>query len=170
MLLQILIHTPTWVFALFALLLWMGITQLFPRRASLARITVMPVVMTALAVYGVVSAFADTPWALAAWATMALLVGAATLRLAPASTAQYNPQARSFSLPGSGVPLALMMGIFFFRYAVAVVQAVKPGILDTAPAAVVVAATYGVFSGLFMARALRLSGLLKPWQAAPRNA
>ena len=50
------------------------------------------------------------------------------------------------------------------------IQAVKPGILDTAPAAVVVAATYGVFSGLFMARALRLSGLLKPWQAAPRNA
>ena len=47
MLLQILAHTPAWVFALFALLLWMGITQLFPRRASLARITVMPVVMTA---------------------------------------------------------------------------------------------------------------------------
>ena len=46
----------------------------------------------------------------------------------------------------------------------------EAGILDTAPAAVVVAATYGVFSGLFMARALRLSGLLKPWQAAPRNA
>ena len=61
MLLQILAHTPAWVFALFTLLLWMGITQLFPRRASLARITVMPVVMTALAVYGVVSAFADTP-------------------------------------------------------------------------------------------------------------
>ena len=90
MLLQILTHTPTWVFALFAVLLWMGITQLFPRRASLTRITVMPVVMTALAVYGVVSAFADTPWALAAWATMALLVGAATCSRSPCRKGRYS--------------------------------------------------------------------------------
>ena len=78
------------LFALFGVLLWVGIQQLFPRRAGLTRVTVMPVVMTALAVYGVVSAFADTPWALAAWAATALLVGAATLLLAPASTAQIS--------------------------------------------------------------------------------
>ena len=88
----------------------------------------------------------------------------------PSRRVAYDASTAQFTVPGSWMPLALMMGIFFFRYAVAVVQAVKPGILDTAPAAVVVAATYGVFSGLFMARALRLSGLLKPWQAAPRSA
>ena len=160
MLLQILAHTPAWVFALFALLLWMGITQLFPRRASLARITVMPVVMTALAVYGVVSAFADTPWALAAWATMALLVGAATLLLAPASTAQnqphYNPQTRSFSLPGSGVPLALMMGIFTTKYAVGVALSLHPALEHDTLVALGISTLYGVFSGSFIARARRL--------------
>ena len=174
MLLQILAHTPAWVFALFALLLWMGITQLFPRRASLARITVMPVVMTALAVYGVVSAFADTPWALAAWAATALLVGAATLLLAPASTAQnqpqYNPQARSFSLPGSGVPLALMMGIFTTKYAVGVALSLHPALAHDTLVALGISSLYGVFSGSFIARALRLWRLTLAAHAAPTAA
>ena len=170
MLLQILAHTPAWVFALFAVLLWVGIQQLFPRRASLARITVMPVVMTALAVYGVVSAFADTPWALAAWATMALLVGAATLRLAPASTAQYNPQTRSFSLPGSGVPLALMMGIFTTKYAVGVALSLHPALEHDTLVALGISTLYGVFSGSFIARALRLWRLALAAHAAPATA
>lgn len=156
MLLQILAHTPTWVFALFAVLLWVGIQQLFPRRASLTRITVMPVVMTVLAVYGVVSAFADTPWALAAWAATALLVGAATLLLAPASTAQYQPQTRSFSLPGSGVPLALMMGIFITKYAVGVALSLHPALAHDTLVALGISSLYGIFSGSFIARALRL--------------
>ena len=156
MLLQILTHTPTWVFALFAFLLWMGISQLFPRRASLARITVMPVAMAALAVFGVVSAFADTPWALAAWAATALLAGAAILRLAPASTAQYNPQTRSFSLQGSVVPLALMMGIFITKYAVGAALSLHPALAHDTLVALAISSLYGAFSGSFVARALRL--------------
>ena len=123
-----------------------------------------------LAVYGVVSAFADTPWALAAWATMALLVGAATLRLAPASTAQYNPQARSFSLPGSGVPLALMMGIFTTKYAVGVALSLHPALEHDTLVALGISTLYGVFSGSFIARALRLWRLALAAHAAPTAA
>ena len=95
-------------------------------------------------------------WALAAWAAAALLVGVATLRLAPASTAQYNPQARSFSLPGSGVPLALMMGIFCTKYALGVTLALQPALAREAAFALGLSALYGAFSGVFAARAARL--------------
>ena len=39
MLLQILANTPKWVFALFAALLWLGLSQLLTRRVGLSRIT-----------------------------------------------------------------------------------------------------------------------------------
>ena len=93
-----------------------------------------------------------------------------SLAWVPSRRLAYDASTARFTVPGSWMPLALMMGIFFFKFAVAVALAIKPGILDTTPAAVMVAATYGVFSGLFMARALCLSGLMKPLQGAPRNA
>jgi ABC-type phosphate transport system permease subunit len=72
MLYEILTHTPAWVFALFALLLWLGATQLTGRRVGLRRTLVMPVVMIGLSLYGVLSAFKDQPLAAAAWAAAAL--------------------------------------------------------------------------------------------------
>ena len=63
-----------------------------------------------------------------------------------------------------------MMGIFFFKYAVAVAHAVEPGVLDATTAVVVVFGTYGVFSGLFMARALRVLGVMKQQRLVERSA
>ena len=170
MITQILTHTPLWVFGLFFGLVYLGCVQSRTRQVSRSRLIVLPIAMLGWSLYSVWSTFDTHLTALAAWACAWGTVVAIGLARGPSRTASYGAATTQFTVAGSWLPLALMMGIFFFRYAVAVVQAVKPGILDTAPAAVVVAATYGVFSGLFMARALRLSGLLKPWQAAPRSA
>ena len=58
---QIIIHTPVWVWALLALLLWLGIKQSRPGQPSLLRITVMPLVLTSLSLSGTVSAFGSAP-------------------------------------------------------------------------------------------------------------
>ena len=76
MLLQILAHTPKWVFALFAALLWLGLNQLLTRRLGLSRITLLAAGMAAFSFYGTVSAFAAVPTALFAW-----LAGAAAVAL-----------------------------------------------------------------------------------------
>src|SRR4030095_9490068 len=55
MLIQILLHTPKWVYALFAALLWLGLRQLLAGSASLTRVTLLPIAMTGLSVYGVAS-------------------------------------------------------------------------------------------------------------------
>ena len=47
MLLQILANTPKWVFALFAALLWLGLSQLLTRRVGLSRITGLAIGMSA---------------------------------------------------------------------------------------------------------------------------
>jgi hypothetical protein len=169
MLIQIITHTPTWVFGLLALLLWLGGRQLRAGQVSLVRMVVMPVAMAGLSVYGVWSAFGGTPLAALAWALALLAVCALALLLAPPTGARYHPESRSFSMPGSALPLALMMGIFFTKYAVGVALVMHPGLARETTVALAVSALYGAFSGGFAARALRLWRLVlrTPADAAP---
>ena len=57
---------------------------------------------------------------------------------------------------GSVVPLALMMGIFFTKYVVAVQLAMHPHLAHQTDVALVVGSLYGAFSGIFAARGIRL--------------
>ena len=163
MLTQIFLHTPKWVFVLFAALVWLGAKQLFANSVGLGRVTVMPIVMTGLSIFGVTSAFGDSPTALLAWAATALVALTLVLqRGLPAST-RYAPASRTFHLAGSAVPLALMMGIFFTKYAVGVLLAMHPELSRQSGFALGIGALYGVFSGIFAARSLRL------WKLAIRE-
>lgn len=156
MMIQILLHTPRWVFVLFFALLALGVQQLFARQVTLRRVSLLPVLMTGLAVYGVVSAFAAQPLALAAWAAGAAAVTALVMRLPLSAEVQYDPATRRFSLPGSAVPLALMMGVFFTKYAAGVTLSMSPQLATQATFAIGLSAVYGVLSGLFIGRAARL--------------
>ena len=159
MLMQILIHTPLWVFALFLLLLWLGMRQLLTSQVKLSRVTLLPLAMVGLSLYGVASAFGQSPGgprALAGWAVgVAVLATIVLLRPLPTGV-RYNAARRRFQLPGSAVPLMLMMGIFFTKYAVGVKLALDPALAQQAGFALAVGTVYGAFSGIFAARAARL--------------
>lgn len=165
MLTLIISHTPTWVFALFAALLALGLSQLRTRTASRARVTAMPVAMLVLAVTGVVSAFGlgrDGLLALLVWATGAVLVGRRVASLQNPAGTGYDPVLKQFALPGSAVPLVLIMGIFCTKYAVGVTLGFHPELAQHEAFALGVSGLYGVFSGIFAARALRLWRLSQP--------
>jgi hypothetical protein len=156
MLLQILAHTPRWVFVLFFVLVWYGAKQLFANTVSLFRLTLMPVAMTGLSIYGLLSAFGDSPYALLGWAAGAAALAAFVLQRALPATTRYDAATRRFHLAGSGVPLALMMGIFFTKYGVGVTLVMHPAFAHQAGFTLGIATLYGAFSGIFLARALRL--------------
>ena len=167
---QILSHTPLWVFGLFFGLVYLGYLQSRTRRVSRGRLIVLPLAMLAWSLYSVWSTFDAHLTALAAWACAWVAVVAIALVRVPSRRASYDAATRQFTVAGSWVPLALMMGIFFFKYAVAVVHAMKPGVLGTTTAVVVVAGTYGLFSGMFMARALRVLAVMKRQRLVERSA
>ena len=162
MLMQILLHTPRWVFFLFAALLVLGLSQLAGRQAGLRKVSILPLAMLGLSFYGVVSAFAGQPWAVLGW--LVALTGAAAAvssRPLPQGTA-YEPATRMFALPGSATPLALMMGIFFTKYAVGVALVMSPALGQQAGFAWAISALYGALSGVFLGRAMRLWRLALP--------
>ncbi|MFT3717388.1 MAG: hypothetical protein QM782_01535 [Pseudorhodoferax sp.] len=170
MLLQILTHTPAWVFAVFALLAWLGGRQLRPGSTPLARAAALPLAMAVLAAYGVATAFgrsgAGLP-ALAGWAAAAALALAAAGRMPLHPAVRYDAGTRRFHQPGSAVPLALMMGVFATKYAIGVTLALHPGVAHQAGFAVGIGTLYGLFSGVFAGRALRLVRLAMRRHAPP---
>ena len=163
MLLQILIHTPKWVFAVFALLLWLGGKQLLAGRVSLSRTTLVPLAMVAFSAFGVSSAFGAAALPLAGWAGATLVLLALVLARPLPHTTRYDAATRSFQVAGSVVPLVLMMGIFFTKYVVGVTLAMHPELAHQPSFALGVSTLYGAFSGIFAARALRL------WKLALRS-
>ena len=158
-------RTPAWVWGLLAALLALGISQLFDRQLTLGRVIVTPIAMLGLALYGIFSAFGNggqlgtvmLTWLIAAAASIAVM-----LRLpAPAGTA-YDAHDGQFSVPGSAVPLLLILGIFLVKYIVGVELAMQPAQARDASFALPIALMYGAFNGIFAGRALRLLRLASP--------
>lgn len=153
----ILRNTPTWVWALLAGLLVLGATQLRDRTASLARVSLLPVTMTAFSVWGTFTALGGSPLfakVLGVWLAAAVVLFAA---LAPGrAAAQYDPVQRTYALPGSIVPLLLIAGIFLVKYVVGVELAMAPRLVQDTQYALTVAGLYGAFTGIFVGRAARL--------------
>ena len=153
----ILRNTPAWVWSLFAGLVAVGVSQLRDRTAGVGRVWLLPVGMTLFSVGSTLSALGGSPRlavAVVAW----VLAGALTFGLvAPgAATAQYDPVLRSYRLPGSAVPLLLILGIFLVKYVVGVELAMAPRLLQDAGFVLLVAILYGAFTGVFIGRAARL--------------
>lgn len=155
--------TPTWVWGLATGLAVLGASQLKDRSASLTRVSLMPVVMTSFSVWGTLSAFGNSPLlaqAFAAWAAAAAVVFALVARL-PAQ-ARYDAASRRYAIPGSVVPLLLMVGIFLVKYVVGVDLTMAPQLMRDPSYALTIAALYGAFTGLFIGRATRLWKLALP--------
>ncbi|MFI4927332.1 MAG: DUF6622 family protein [Burkholderiales bacterium] len=147
-------NTPKWVWGLLAFLLALGISQLRDRTVSVARASIMPVAMTALSLWGMLAAFGNSPLlasALGVWIVCAGLVYAAVATLRTKAT--YDPATRTYALPGSVVPLALVLGIFLVKYFVGVELAMAPALTRDTQYALTVAAIYGAFTGMFIGRA-----------------
>lgn len=156
---QILGNTPRWVWGLLAALLWLGLSQALPRTVGLRRVTVMPLAMTAFSIYGLFTAFGTSGWlaqTVAVWLLAAAVVLALAWGIGAPAGSRYDPATRRFDLPGSWVPLLLIVGIFMTKYIVGVELALQPALVRDTTFTLSVAALYGVFSGLFVARASRL--------------
>jgi len=162
MIFDILRFTPVWVWGLLAALIALGLSQTRPRRAGRARLMALPLALLALGLWSQRANFAAQPLAAAVWA-LALLGSAALVRRLPTPAGTvWLPDTRQLHLPGSWLPLLLIIGIFGLRYTVSVGQALHPAWRSAAEVLLPVALLYGVLSGFFLGRALGLLALTRP--------
>jgi len=162
LLIEILRRTPSWVFVLFFVLLAVGYVQTEDRAVSRTKVSILPLAMIALSLYGVISAFGIGPVGLSSWVlgvAVAVWLGA---RLPTPRGVCFSIETQLFSVPGSWFPLALMMAIFFTKYAVGVTLARQLPIANEPVFIGSISLCYGFLSGLFIARALVI------WRSAER--
>lgn len=154
-LIAIVTRTPAWVWLVLAGLVMLGLLQARDHVVPRVRVVLQPVALGALSLWGVAGAFGlhamvEGPW-LAGW----LLGLSATRVFHLPRQVQALPGGR-FAIGGSWIPLAMLMAVFFMRYAVNVSIAIAPALKADAGFAAAVALLYGLPAGLIAGRALRI--------------
>lgn len=159
MFIAILQHTPGWVWGLLTALAALGLWQTRDREMTLARVTILPLVLIALSLSGVLNAFGHFPVALGGWAAGAGAALAFGRQLLAVRGARWSADAGLLHVPGSWLPLVLIVGLFCIKYFAGASLVMHPTLAGDASFAGLCSLAYGSFSGLFLARAMSLRGL-----------
>ncbi|MES2756968.1 MAG: DUF6622 family protein [Pseudomonadota bacterium] len=160
MLIHILTRTPVYVWAILALLIYRGVVEMRDRDVAIRKLFIVPVIMLALSLQDIVAKFGAGYLPMSVWAGSAIVM---TLLVWKFSGAAIGAGAApgSVRVRGSWGPLAMMMAIFFTKYATAVTLVVQPNTIHNMLFSTAVCTLLGVFSGYFVGR---LASILKSGQ------
>ncbi len=153
MLSHIVTHTPVYVWAILAFLVARGVIASRDRDVAVRKLWIIPVVMLALSLQDIAAKFGTGMLPLAAWAAGAAAAILAVLRFGRVRVAP-GAQPGSVRVAGSWAPMALMMAVFFTKYAAAVALAALPHARQDLGFIAAVCVLFGVINGCFLGRLL----------------
>ena len=160
MLIQIITHTPLWVWGLLTALLALGLYQSRDRQVRPLQLLALPLALLALGLSSLAPRFAAQPVLAVFWLAAlgaSLLMG---LRLPVAAGTHWNAATQRLHLAGSWFPLVLILVIFTLRYTAAVSLAMHPAWQHDLSVQAPLSLAFGALSGLFLGRALGLRRLV----------
>lgn len=142
---------PLWPFAILAVLLVLGYRQSRDRVVQPGTLAKVALGMLVLSLYGVTAAFGPHLVPVLAWATgFAASVFVAGPVFAPRGLAR---EGRAVRVPGSWLPLGLMVGIFAAKFVLGYATGVDANVVHEAWFIAAASALFGLLSGAFAARA-----------------
>jgi len=147
---QILAHVPTWVWAILAFIVVMGIKQSRDQSMSRGRLLILPIVWLAFGFWGVETTFGLNAAPLLAWVA-GLAASLTLIRRSGWPGGAYAEGARYF-VPGSWLPMALMLTIFCAKFALGMSLAMSPALAQQTAAAIGFSALFGALGGAFLGR------------------
>jgi hypothetical protein len=160
MLTIILRQVPYWVWILLPALIVLGSVQAAPRRRTLGSATLIPLAMVLLSLYGVLSVFPNRALPVLAWGIGIAVAVSFCHTLDVWRGILWSGSERRLFIPGSWLPLAVILGLFSVKFAVGVTLGMQPGLAMNTGFGMAVGLTYGTFSGFFLGRGIAV------WKAA----
>lgn len=152
MLIETLKHTPYWVYPLFAMLLLWGYRQSRDRIVKRLSLSLFPAIMIQVSLFSVMSAFGVSMVVIALWVLGLIAAIAFGCQLGTPSGTRFMPDSNAFQVPGSWLPLLLMLALFGVKYLVGYVFARHLSIAYDPFFAGSISFYYGFFGGAFLAR------------------
>jgi hypothetical protein len=122
----ILLNTPWWVFALFALLVALGVQALRRRTVAVGRLVIIPIVFFIWGLGTLATRSAGSPLLILDWlaaGTIGLAIAWQTIRLHNVTIDRRRGVA---DVPGTAVPLVRNLVIFIAKYCLAAAMAIVP--------------------------------------------
>lgn len=152
MLLQILKHTPVYVWALLSGLVSLGLMQARTRHVGLNRVVLLPAAFIGLGLWSLLPGLQALPAVAAVW-LLALALGTAAGRRTPqAPGTAWRADAGRFVLPGSWIPMGFILVIFTLRYASSVALVLHPDWRSDFAVQATLASVLGLLGGLSVGR------------------
>jgi hypothetical protein len=168
MALEIVRHTPVWVFAILAVLIATGVQALRPRIVPIWRLSIVPGVFIVWGVVGIAQRAHVAPAFPLEWAgvvAIGVAVGWMSTRLTGMT---YDPARRVVGLPGSPFPLVRSASIFIARYGLAVASAFAATRSDYATIVAIDVAVSGLATGYFLGWLVRFVRFIRAQNDATR--
>ena len=165
MLIQILSHTPVYVWVILAVLVYRGVVEMRDRDVDIRKLCIVPVIMLALTIQDIAAKFGVGVLPLSAWASGAVVMTVIVWKFSLAGLSA-GASLGTVRVHGSKVPLTMMIAIFLTKYVTAVTLVIEPSAGQQAIFVTVVCALFGVFSGYFLGR---LVCYFKSWQSLRGN-
>ena len=156
---------PVWVFFVFAALVFAGYRQTRTRQVPPAMVVGLALAMFGLSLYGVIAAFGAKAAPLCAWALgIATSVTLGRNLFGPRGLVLVSSS--RVEVPGSGLPLTLMMSLFGAKFALGLATALGAPIVADPWFAAAASGAFGLLSGAFTARALVVQRFVRDAGAA----
>ena len=168
MLLQILSHTPLYVWAILALLIWRGIAASADREMAFGKLLIIPGVMLLLSLQDIAATFGLNPLTLTAWACGAALAAAASWQFATVRISA-GKQAGHLLLHGSWTHLVVMLTVFAIKYATSVLLAMHPQWRHDTLLVILACTVFGLFNGILFGRLARAAASWRELAPASAN-
>lgn len=157
MLIQILTHTPLYVWAILAFLLWRGVAEMRDRELTLRRMLILPLVMLGLSLNDMALKFDMGMVLVTAWVTGCAAAALLAWRFGRTRIAAGTAPDRVL-VRGSVMPLMLMLAIFLTKYITSVVLVIQPQLAHQLAVAATICLVFGVFNGVLLGRLARMAG------------
>ena len=155
MIISIFQQVPRFVWFLLAGLIALGVSMSFTRRRSLRTAVAVPLAMIMLSFYGVISVF-NVSAALVAWVGGVVLALGISAALGMWNDMRWSRQERCLIVPGSWMPMAMIMGLFITKFGVNVVLGMHRELSVDPLFATLAGFAYGAFSGMLLARGVAM--------------
>ena len=156
MLLQILTHTPGYVWALLCGLIALGARQTRSRRVPPLQLLAMPALMLGLGAWSLAPGIAAMPAVALVWVAALALGAAGGVRTPQQPCTAWLATARRFVLPGSWIPMGFILFIFLLRYSSSVAFVMHPEWRRALAVQATLALVFGLISGLSIGRTVAL--------------
>ncbi len=152
MFINLLTHTPLYVYWIFFSLLIVGITQVKTRQIGFKRAIVIPVILILLSIYAIFHDFGINFFGLLFWFCGIVFVLLINIIIKNQKEIKYSKTSKVFTVEGSFIPLLMMMLLFFTKYTVGVVTAQNLELLHTSVFIGTISFFYGIFLGTYILR------------------